>query len=81
MMTDLLLADFLPTVEMSRQNELLDYKSAEAMTHEGDWCASRGLWRLVGRAQAAAEAAKRFSIGGVGRRESGLRVCHYESRT
>jgi len=63
MMTDLLLADFLPTVEMSRQNELLDYKSAEAMTHEGDWCASRGLWRLVGRAQAAAEAAKRFSIG------------------
>jgi nicotinamidase-related amidase len=41
----------------------LDDKSAEAMTHEGDWCASRGLWRLVGRAQVAAEAAKRFSIG------------------
>src|ERR1700730_15615275 len=48
---------------MSRQNELLYDKSAEAMTHEGDRCASRGLWRLVGRAQAAAEAAKRFSIG------------------
>jgi hypothetical protein len=45
MMTDLLLADFLSTVEMSRQNELLDDKPAEAMMHEGDWCASRGLWR------------------------------------